>query len=360
MQGDQIKGPVDSTGMILFDNYTSGKWSSNFASKGGLKTGYMYMVKTSKADSVKLEGSRIKSPAYLPLNTGWNWLGYTRLTAMTVNDAFAFYGPAEGDLIKSKYAFAMYNVATGWIGSLDYLKPGEGYMFKTNKAGRLTYPESGLYKNASASNGSQEIAGWSVNHGQYATNMSLIAKVVLPNSTIANDNWILGAFAGNDCRGTASPELNPLTGNYTYYLTIEGNGSPETIRFRVANSSMGESMNIRETLSYVPDQVSGTLSQPIILNGEEDKDASLLTGELSCKAMPNPFGDILKIDVRSPFQGRLDVQVSNTLGVVLDSKQFDVNKGQNAIEWNNSYVSGIYYVKITINGQSKVLMVVKE
>jgi hypothetical protein len=366
MPGDQIKGPVDTTGMVLFDNYISGSWSSNFANAGGLKPGYMYMVKTSKADSIILVGEKINvtsSPLYM--HNGWNWLGYMPLTAMTVNDAFAYFAPAEGDLLKSKYAFSMYNIATGWLGSLDYLKPGEGYMLKTSKKNLLMYPESGMYKKSASSENqasSSNVAGWNYNAGLYPSNMSLIAKVILPGNTVADNQWCLGAFAGNECRGTASAKLNSIDNRYNFFLTVAGSTEAENIQFKLVNTATGKLLDIKQTMVYSPDAISGTLKDPVILNALEVKNTGL-NNEPTYAVSPNPFSTTLKIIVQSPDNATLVIQVYNNLGELMDIQQTPVNTGFNTIKWDNDYCSkfvpGVYYIKFIINEQVKVMMVVK-
>jgi len=261
----------------------------------------------------------------------------------------------------------MYNLATGWLGSLDYLKPGEGYMFNTGKTGLLTYPESGIYeKSARAENQatSLNVTGWNYNSGQYSSNMSVIAKVFLPDNSVSGDEWYLGAFAGSECRGIASAKLNPLDSHDNYFLTVSGNSQAENIRFKMVNVLNGKSLNIKQAIGYSPDAIAGTLKEPVILNALEEKSSELPTKEPEYTASPNPFNSSLKISAQSPEKGKLIIQVYNSLGVQVDVQQTTVNAGYNTIEWNNDYCSkflpGTYYIKFIFNEQVKVLMVVKE
>lgn len=81
----------------------------------------------------------------IPLNVGWNWISYLLLTEMPVAEAFASITPNDGDILKSQDAFCTYNASIHqWIGSLQTMRPGIGYMYLNNGAPMvLYYPEVG-------------------------------------------------------------------------------------------------------------------------------------------------------------------------------------------------------------------------
>lgn len=86
----------------------------------------------------------------ITLDPEWNYIGYTPLVNLPVNEALAdFYSKAsDGDIIKSQDEFATFSSnGGGWHGNLEYMKPGEGYMLyhqvtpqRPDKTVTFTYP----------------------------------------------------------------------------------------------------------------------------------------------------------------------------------------------------------------------------
>ncbi len=65
----------------------------------------------------------------LSLLPGWNWISYPLSEEMNLNDIDFGFVPKQGDYIKSRDQFARYYDGYGWSGSLESLKPGEGYIY---------------------------------------------------------------------------------------------------------------------------------------------------------------------------------------------------------------------------------------
>ncbi|GEM_PF-489148 len=108
-----------------------------------------YAIKVQKACDFPIDGTVIteKEERTIQLEPGWNGIGYTPTTNLTVETALSdYYDYAEeGDVIKSHTEFAYFSKSgsTGhWRGSLKYMKPGEGYMLlrKGITNASFTYP----------------------------------------------------------------------------------------------------------------------------------------------------------------------------------------------------------------------------
>lgn len=63
------------------------------------------------------------------LMPGWNWISYPLDEEMNLNEIDFGFTPKHGDYIKSQNQFAKYYEGYGWSGSLEILKPGEGYIY---------------------------------------------------------------------------------------------------------------------------------------------------------------------------------------------------------------------------------------
>ncbi|MBQ8064521.1 MAG: hypothetical protein IJ200_02570 [Prevotella sp.] len=108
-----------------------------------------YAIKVQKDCTLPISGTVVKEldDRTIEVKKGWNAIGYTPMTNLTVETALSdYYDQAEqGDVIKSHTEFAYFTKSgnTGrWRGSLQYMKPGEGYMMlrKGEAETSFTYP----------------------------------------------------------------------------------------------------------------------------------------------------------------------------------------------------------------------------
>ena len=93
----------------------------------------MYKVMTSTVCDVPLMG-HIASPSDYPItiNGGWNWIGYPSNQSASLNEAMAGFEAEDDDIIKSRNnGYATYFGGT-WVGTLNSLVPGSGYMYQSH------------------------------------------------------------------------------------------------------------------------------------------------------------------------------------------------------------------------------------
>jgi len=115
-----------------------------------------YAIKVKKDCTLPVGGTVIKdqNDRTITVSKGWNAIGYTPMTNLSVETALSdYFDNAEpGDVIKSHTEFA-YFTKTGntgrWRGSLQFMKPGEGYMMlrKAESDASFTYPFYDLNSN---------------------------------------------------------------------------------------------------------------------------------------------------------------------------------------------------------------------
>ena len=107
-----------------------------------------YAIKVQEDLTLTIDGTiiRQKDDRTINLRNGWNGIGYTPLMNLTVQTALDDYSnfAQDGDIIKSHDEFAVFskpaNSSRGtWKGSLQYMKPGEGYMLLRNGDGRASF-----------------------------------------------------------------------------------------------------------------------------------------------------------------------------------------------------------------------------
>ena len=114
------------------------RWSGLLNS---LNLSQMYRIKVASPCEITLEGEPI-NPAeqIVTIKQGDNWIGFPLNESMTVTNAFAGFA-ISGDVIRSKTEFAVYT-GTRWRGTLQYLTPGQGYVYEspTNDDRTFVFP----------------------------------------------------------------------------------------------------------------------------------------------------------------------------------------------------------------------------
>ena len=81
----------------------------------------MYKVLMNNAEELSVIGlSPTDSERTITVRNGWNWLAYNGTAAISLGDAFASLNPVDGDLVKGKSGFAIFD-GYEWAGTLQAL-----------------------------------------------------------------------------------------------------------------------------------------------------------------------------------------------------------------------------------------------
>ena len=303
-------------------------WNGNLLS---INNSTMYLILINAPVSYfQLEGSPLTPDAVeITVNNGWNWVGYPNANEVEVDEALAEYTPSDNDMIKSQDGFSMYSVQEGkWVGSLLSLEPGKGYLI-------LSYSEEPIvfhYSNGSRSEAPQHNRNntvWNVNPHAYAQNMTVTASVSLQDVGFINDNYELGVFFGDECRGTTQLTYMDETNSYMAFLTAYGNEN-DPLQFRLLDRNTG---NVYRALgqcniNYNDNAVVGNLSNPYPIEFRD-----LLSTEETLAGMvniyPNPISNQQDLHITLPDNhigtNELVIQVVNLLGQVVREEQMNTN-----------------------------------
>lgn len=225
-----------------------------------------YRVDALRETTLRIDGTAVNcTQTPVTIRKGWNWIGYLPLQTMSIGDAFADVEPVAGDLVKSKTAFAVYD-GTQWVGTLNRMTPGEGYMYLSHTAEPFSfrYPETNLLsaKRSVSANGllvkrSVSEAVFTPVTDPYSGNMSIVARVMNGDEPVHGVE--VGIFAGEECRGAADEE----EGNY-WFITVAGD-EPTPLTIKVYDPSNQTTTVVEQTLDYTDDANLGTLAEPYII-----------------------------------------------------------------------------------------------
>ena len=196
----------------------------------------------------------------IKLKQGWNAIGYTPTINLPVETALSdYYDLAEdGDVIKSHTEFAYFSKSgnTGrWRGSLQFMKPGEGYMLlrKNGVDTSFVYPYYEMGSSVSE-NGPQPTSRAA---SQKRSTMSVSATVA---GFEAEEGDILLAYSNGEIVG----ESVLLGESEPAYLSIAGD-SQQPILFAIERE--GEIVaSTAEIMAFSTNAVIGSPEMPTVIN----------------------------------------------------------------------------------------------
>ena len=224
-----------------------------------IKAGEKYRAKLSEKKRHTFIGTPVDLTTYQDtISPNWTWIGYPASFTMSITDAFASINPQHGDIVKSKSSFATYS-GYEWIGTLTTLVPGQGYLYysmdKQQKI--LQFPAQTLTHHIPQRKAAPLSSTFTpVDHSQYPSNMTVIAKVYDGNNLQYSAE--VAAFVGEECRGVATSDENGFV-----CLTIAGEGAGDKVVFRVLVDN--EIHTIKQTITYEDDAIVGSIRQPYVI-----------------------------------------------------------------------------------------------
>ena len=243
--------------------YKNGRWMSNTdknISKVSLSQEFCYRVKVQEYQEIDIWGTCFRNPDQrtIHLKKGWNSIGYTPMVNLPVATALTEYfdEATPGDVIKNQHEFAMFTSdgAGGgeWLGSLEYLKPGQGYMLYRQKE------ENCSFRYPYYEPGSTFIDMGSSRAARFATTMNVVAEAI---GVDLEEGDRLVAYAGGEEVGLA--ELK-VANSQLFYLSIEGD-QQAPLSFAIERD--GEIIAMTdEAMTYEADAIMGTPSEPTQIN----------------------------------------------------------------------------------------------
>ena len=170
------------------------------------------------------------------LRPGWNWRGYPYPETVDLENAFGDFEPMTDDVIESFWGYSEYVAGYGWVGGIDELKPGWGYMYYSNRTESVTIvfsPYSPTLEPiiVTTAEPTEITMASAICGGNVASSNGDYVNVILrgmcwsysPNPTF-NDNYI---EAGNGLGNFTIP-LSDLTPSTTYYVRAFAVAGTET------------------------------------------------------------------------------------------------------------------------------------
>ena len=254
-----------------------------------------FKVHTTDAGNLQLGGVMF-NPYFSPveLRQGWNWLGYPLDKEITVEDAFSFMESEKDDIVTSlEDGYSQYD-GEQWIGTLNTLIPGRGYMFKSASDKELAYnifAAAALSANATNEIPSDDMS-WKHDTHSYPNVMCVTADLYNKDVKVGAGEYLVGAFVDGECRG-----VGEYVGN-TLFLSVHGDKNVE-VTLLAMNTESGVVYDITEKIVFTQDVV-GSVSMPYPLHLGSPTGISHITMDNSgVKSIHNILGQKVKSIDRS-------------------------------------------------------------
>ena len=308
---------------------------------GGLTTispneSYELKVTESTAHTWSGEASRPENTA-IALHKGWNWIGYVPMGGNSLATAMAGLHPTENDIVKCQDDFATY-INGEWKGTLNWMKPGEGYMYYAQQATSFHYPAQRVFPVVQSPNESRSTSGaihYSYDAHCYPDNTTLIGRLLANGAPTLEGTYTVGAFCDGECRGLGKYVDGLL------FLTIHGSLTERSvITLKAYEIVTGKEYDIKETIVFDGEQ-AGTYSSPIALHigmTTVVEQASLQ----QYSVYPRPLRS--RLYVNGDLQGVRSIQVLSGDGAVCIVQDGCTSEGIDV----SHLLSGVYVVAIML------------
>ena len=211
----------------------------------------------------------------LPVNTvisttldDWSWIGYTPPVPLPINIALENRGNT-GNRLVGRDSFA-YRYNLRWHPEDFIMKPGEAYMYYSTIWDRhFLYPtdyDESAAGTISDGGSSQPIqTSWNYDVYAYPDNLTMICQLDPQQTVISEQEPLVGAFVGDECRG-----IGRWVEGYLF-LTVHGTlGQGETVTLQALDAATGTIQPVREKFAFDADFYGG-MEDPVILHfGADD------------------------------------------------------------------------------------------
>lgn len=285
----------------LVNNGESG-WEGELSS---LTPTQAYKIKMQKDAVLELNGkAAVTNENTITLSKGWNWIGYVSSISQTLEDALQNLQADKNDVIKGEDSFAVYD-GTAWKGSLRTLTPGKGYMYYSQAVKSFNYATG-----SETMENTPTTPQWEYDAHLSEDNMVIVAQLYNGEQQVTASTYIIGIFAGDECRGIAVEEDRLL------YICAHGEPDDEKLTLRAYDVTGQKEYDIQEEVTW-SNALTGTPEEPLKLHvGELTGIIPVYDGVL---IYPSPVRN--RLYIRDDIQNIEEVRISNMSGQTLIVKK---------------------------------------
>ena len=270
------------------------------------------------------------------VKAGWNWIGYPLNQVMTVDEALEYFEASVGDEIVGNDGTAVYD-GTSWNG-LELMKPGQGYHFYTATDADIQFNTNTVSVAASRAGKRNWLIGspWTNDKYAYPNIMPLFAEFYVDGVKSDDGEFVVAAFAGDECRGVGRWIKGRLM------MNVCGDGGEE-ITFKAYHKDSEQYFTVVEHVTFVSDNCGSWFVPTKLTLGNETTGVSEVNKNLFI-SVGNGY-----ITVNAGGKNISSLMITNMGGVTVLSAS---DLGTGATITTGSLSDGMYIVTIKAEGKT--------
>ncbi len=239
-----------------------------------LQDGKGYNIRVNANCSATLSGAPVNPSTPIPMQSGWNLVGYTPQSAMPVANAIS---SISAYLVQIKGSEGVYEPSNPY-NTLSSLSPGRSYWMKLNGAANLVYPSGTRFATQA-----QEIPA----HGEGPVLKSNSQTVLVGFNGNAKAGDIISAWVDDELRGQTEVKL--VDNMFGALLQIFSDTPGEHVVFKLSSPTDKKIVTLEPGLITEPGSIVGdyNTNQYYMLFSDSSETPEVVTG--LGKAYPNPF-----------------------------------------------------------------------
>jgi hypothetical protein len=162
----------------------------------------------------------------------------------------------------------------------------------------------------------------------------------------------LGAFMGNEVRGSAQALFIEPLNSYLFFLTYYSNNSGDPVTFKLYNGDNGTICDLNEMVFFTADNHQGSVDQPVLFTCNDLTGTDEISGLTGLDVRPNPFSQSTEIRFNLPSASPVSVTVTDLSGKTVSWFEGAGIAGLNSLEWKGTSDNGIplqpgvYFLKL--------------
>lgn len=313
-----------------------------------------YRIKLTSNDVLELSGMPIDfETTQIKLDSGWNWVSFLPPVGMEINQALSSLSATADFIIKGQNEFAQYVDFQGWIGSLDFLRPNNGYLIYTDREQNLKYPVTDANSRIIEPQTEETLLpeGWALDPSDFEFNSNYVFRVDGINVETGD---LLGLFDQDRLIGFGEAQYLEFNNSHYFFVTAYGN-SPSSDLTAVLSKGSDMILLSGSSLTFSPEMVSGSIVNPILLKGSSVLNVVDLKSAVDIYPNPGSTETTLQLHIG----GKMDVEfvIHNIMGQQVDKIDLGtLNAGYHQVTLsqtvnNQKLPSGIYFVRVQIGNE---------